>query len=123
VTGKVTDSATGELLPGVSVIVKGTTVVTATGVDGNYSISAPRNSALIFSFVGYTTEEVSVGNRSMVNVSLKLDVTDLDEVVVVGYGTQKRANVVGAVASVDGDQLDITAIPMPGWNSGTQKFC
>jgi TonB-linked SusC/RagA family outer membrane protein len=105
VTGKVTDSASGEVLPGVSVIVKGTTVGTATSVDGNYSISAPRNSALIFSFIGYTTEEVAVGNRSVVNVSLKQDITDLDEVVVVGYGTQKRANVVGAVASVDGDQL------------------
>jgi len=107
VTGKVTDSSTGESLPGVSVIVKGTTVGTATGIDGNFSISAPRNASLIFSFVGYTTQEVAVGSRTVVNVSLKLDVTDLDEVVVVGYGTQKRANVVGAVTSVDGDQLSL----------------
>lgn len=105
VTGKVTDVASGEALPGVSVVVKGTTTGTATGVDGTYSLSVPRNSVLVFSFVGYIPQEIAVGNRTMIDVSLKLEVTDLDEVVVVGYGTQKRANVVGAVASVEGDQL------------------
>lgn len=107
VTGKVTDSTTGEAIPGVNVMVKGSTTGIATNSDGKYSLNAPRNAVLVFSFVGYISQEVAVDGRNVVDVALKLDITDIEEVVVVGYGTQKRTNVVGAIASVDGDQLAV----------------
>jgi TonB-linked SusC/RagA family outer membrane protein len=106
VTGKITDSSNSEGIPGVTIIVKGTTSGTITDVDGNYTLSVPnRNSILVFSFVGYKSQEIAVNNKTVINLGLVLAMTDLDEVVVVGYGTQKRANVVGAVASVDGEKL------------------
>lgn len=109
ISGKVTDSTTGESIPGVNVVVKGTSIGTATSLEGSYSLSVPRNAVLVFTFVGYISQEVAVENRTLVNVALKLDVTDLDEVVVVGYGSQKRANVIGSVTSIDGEKLE--AIP------------
>lgn len=110
VSGKITDSSTKESIPGVNVVVKGTMNGVVTDMDGNYTISVPdRTTTLIFSFVGYNSQELVVGDKSSINVSLVSSMTDLDEVVVVGYGTQKRANVVGAVASVSGDKLQ--AIP------------
>ncbi len=109
VTGKITDP-TGASVPGVTVMVKGTTTGVITDIDGNYSISnVSENATLQYSFIGMKSQEVVVGNRSQINITMIAELTDLDEVVVVGYGTQKRANVVGAVASVEGDKL--TAIP------------
>lgn len=109
ISGKVVDE-TGSPLPGVSVVVKGTTVGVVTDVDGNYSLSIPTEAeTLVYSFVGMKTQEVVVGNRISINITMLADVTDLDEVVIVGYGTQKRANVIGSVASMDGDKLK--AIP------------
>lgn len=110
VSGKITDSANREAIPGVTIIVKGTTIGIVSDIDGGYTINVPnRNSVLVFSFVGYKTQEIVVSNETSINVSLVSDVTDLDEVVVVGYGVQKRANVVGAVASIGGEKL--LAIP------------
>lgn len=110
VTGKITDSSNKESIPGVNVVVKGTTNGVVTDFDGNYTLDVPdRNSVLVYSFVGYNSQEISVGDKDVIQVSLVSSMTDLDEVVVVGYGTQKRANVVGAVASVSGEQL--LAIP------------
>lgn len=104
--GKVTDAKSGEAMPGVNVVVKGTTNGKITDIDGFYSLTGlNRNDVIVFSFIGYVTQEITVGNNSTLNVALVLVETDLDEVVIVGYGTQKRANVVGAVASVDGEQL------------------
>jgi TonB-linked SusC/RagA family outer membrane protein len=109
VAGKVTDQ-TGAAVPGATVLVKGTTNGIVTDMDGNFSLSnVPANASLVFSFIGMKTQEVAVGGKSVIDITMAADVTDLDEVVVVGYGTQKRANVVGAVASVDGEKL--TAIP------------
>ncbi|NCB09718.1 MAG: SusC/RagA family TonB-linked outer membrane protein, partial [Bacteroidia bacterium] len=97
ITGKVVDEA-GVPLPGVSVVVKGTTVGIVTDLDGNYSLSVPADAkTLVFSFVGMTAQEVEIANKTNISVTLIAEVTDLDEVVIVGYGTQKRANVVGAV--------------------------
>lgn len=110
VSGKITDSATKEGIPGANVVVKGTTNGVVTDMDGNYTLSVPdRNSIIVFSFVGYDSQEIQVNNKTNIDVALVSSMTDLDEVVVVGYGTQKRANVVGAVASVSGDKLQ--AIP------------
>ena len=109
VTGKVTDQ-TGASVPGAAVLVKGTSAGIVTDIDGNYSLpNVPESAILQFSFIGLKSQEIAVGGKSVVNVTMAADVSDLDEVVVVGYGTQKRGNVVGAVASVDGEKLQ--AIP------------
>lgn len=105
VTGKVTDPD-GEPLPGVAVRLKGTSTGTVTDVDGNYTISVPdENAVLIFSFIGFASQEVTVGNALVVNIKLQEETSTLDEVVVVGYGTQKKINLTGAVDVVDGEVL------------------
>ena len=105
VQGKVTDEK-NEALPGVTVQVKGTTTGTSTGVDGSYSLSVPNgNATLVFSYVGYTAQEIAVNNRTVINVTLKADAKALEEVVVVGYGTQRKADVSVAVASVEGEAI------------------
>nr|WP_293841225.1 TonB-dependent receptor [uncultured Arsenicibacter sp.] len=105
ISGKVTDK-TGNGLPGVSVVVKGTTRGTTTDQDGNYLLNIPNGSiTLIYSFIGYETREVEVKNQTQINISLENDVKSLEEVVVVGYGTQKKVNLTGAVAAVDGGEI------------------
>lgn len=105
VKGKVTDE-TGGGLPGVSVIEKGTNNGATTDGNGQFSITVKgANSVLVFSFVGYLAQNVTVGSQSMVNVSLKPGTATLDEVVVVGYGTQRKATVTGAVVAVQGERL------------------
>ncbi|WP_293785449.1 TonB-dependent receptor [uncultured Pedobacter sp.] len=99
ITGKVT-SEDGPI-PGVSVRVKGSTTVAQTNVDGSYSISAANGSILVFSYIGYLTAEKTVGTAKIINVSLKTDAQGLDEVVVVGYGTQRKGNLTGAVSTID----------------------
>ncbi len=102
ITGKVTDGDTGDPLIGVTVQVDGTTTGTVTDLDGQYSIVAPSSDAvLIFSYVGYITQEQTVGNQRVIDVVLAPDVVGLEQIVVVGYGTQKKANLTGAVATVD----------------------
>ncbi|MBW6534036.1 MAG: TonB-dependent receptor [Mariniphaga sp.] len=106
VTGKITDSQTGETLPGVNVVLKGTTQGTVTMVDGTYSIEVPSAEAvLIFSFIGYTTQEIPVGQRNEINVELEISTTQLDEIVAVGYGTARRRDLTGSVASISGEEL------------------
>jgi TonB-dependent starch-binding outer membrane protein SusC len=105
VKGKVA-SETGEGLPGVTVLVKGTTNGTATDAEGNYSLSVPGGSGtLVISFIGYQTQEVAINNRSTINVTLVPDAKSLEEVVVVGYGVQKKETVTGSVAAVKGADL------------------
>jgi TonB-linked SusC/RagA family outer membrane protein len=107
VSGKVTGSA-GDALPGVSIVVKGTTTGTNSDTDGNYVINVPSGDAtLIFSFIGYVTKEMNVAGLSKVNVTLDLDVTALEEVVVVGYGTQKKSDITGTVASLPRERLEL----------------
>lgn len=100
VSGKVTDD-TGEPLPGVNVVEKGTTNGTVTDISGNYSISVDQNATLVFSFVGYLSQEVGLGGRSAIDVELAPDVQQLSEVVVVGYGTQEKKEITSAVVQLD----------------------
>jgi TonB-dependent starch-binding outer membrane protein SusC len=105
VKGKVVDDQ-GQGLPGVNVLVKGTTIGTTTDVDGNYSLVAPdENGVLVFSFIGYMTQEVPVNNQTTINVTLQADVISLSEVVVTGYGTQSKRDITGSVATIDNKQL------------------
>ena len=106
VTGKVTDS-TNEGMPGVNVQVKGTATGTITDFDGNYSIDVPDSkSTLVFSFIGYVTQQVPVGGKKVLNVQLKDDTQTLDEVVVVAYGTARKSDLTGATASLRPDAND-----------------
>ena len=101
IKGTVTDEK-GEKLPGVSISVKGTTRGTTTTSNGDFSISIPDNKAtLVFSFVGYESQEVQVNNRTDFSITLKVDIKSLEEVVVVGYGTAKKKDLTGAVSSVN----------------------
>jgi TonB-dependent starch-binding outer membrane protein SusC len=107
VNGKVTDAQTGELLPGVSIFVKGTSQGTTTNNAGEFSIKvSDAKASLVFSYVGYEAREAFIGNRTTLNISLKLDDKTLDEVVVVGYGTQKKTEITGAVAKYKNERMD-----------------
>jgi TonB-linked SusC/RagA family outer membrane protein len=111
VKGKIT-SSTGETLPGVSIVVKGTTTGTVTDVEGDYSLNVPDpNSTLVISYVGFLTEEEPINGRTTINVQLAQDVKTLSEVVVIGYGAQSRRDITGSIASVKGE--DIKAVPLP----------
>jgi len=110
ITGKVV-SANGEALPGVTVLVKGTTTGTATGVDGSYSLNVPETAGtLIISFIGYATQERPFSGPGTINITLADDAKALEEVVVVGYGTQKREDVTGAISSVSAAQIEKTPV-------------
>lgn len=110
VSGVVRDKATNESLPGVSVLEKGTKNGTVTNVDGRYELSVSEGATLIISYIGMNTQEVKVGSSSTINVTLESSVEDIDEVVIVGYGQQKKANLTGAVASVDTKVLEARPI-------------
>ena len=111
IKGKVTD-AQGMALPGATVIVEGTTVGTITDMDGNYSIQAPGSGAILqFSYIGYVTQKINVGKQTVINVTLAEETTLLNETVVVGYGTQKKATLTGAVSAVSGENLVKRTIP------------
>ncbi|MDO1450387.1 TonB-dependent receptor [Rhodocytophaga aerolata] len=108
VSGTVTDDA-GQSLPGVNVVLKGTTNGATTDVDGKYSITVPDgNGILIFSYIGYVSQEVPISNRSSLNVSMAPDIKSLEEVVVVGYGTQSRGTVTGAISTIQSEDLTRT---------------
>ena len=99
ITGTVSDNA--GTLPGVTILIKGTSEGTSTDIDGNYTLIVDKGAVLQFSFVGYKTKEIVVNKQAVINVTLEADQQQLDEVVVVGYGTQKKVNLTGAVTSVD----------------------
>ncbi|NLA49849.1 MAG: TonB-dependent receptor plug domain-containing protein, partial [Bacteroidales bacterium] len=106
VTGKVTDSQTGEAIPGANIIITGTAIGTMTDVNGNFSITVPeRNAILTFSFIGYKSQEILVSGRSVIDISLEPEVLGLEEVVVVGYGTQSRLTLTGSVSSTQGQEV------------------
>jgi len=105
VKGKVV-SANGEPLPGVSIVVKGTTTGTVTDMDGKYTLSSiPANAKLVYSFIGFTQSEVAFTNQAEINVTLKEDTKQIEEVVAIGYGTAKKRDLTGAVAQVKADQI------------------
>jgi TonB-linked SusC/RagA family outer membrane protein len=106
VTGKVTDKESREPIPGVNVQVKGSSIGAVTDVDGLYNINFPADAnTLVFSFVGFLSQEVEVDGREVINIQLSPDVKSLEEVVVVGYGTQKKADVTGAVGSIKNENI------------------
>ena len=102
VSGKVTDKVNGQSLPGVSILIKGTNSGTITNVDGGYKLSLPDNSdaTLVFSFIGYVSQEVKVGSQQVIDIKLDADVSSLNEIVVVGYGTQNKRDITGSVGSL-----------------------
>ncbi len=112
VTGKVVDVSNNEALIGVNVVQAGTTNGTITDLDGNYSIEVPSNSSLQFSYIGYISQTIAVNGKSSIDCFLSTDDKELEQVVVVGYGTQRKEAVTGSVASVKGDVMR----EMPGSN-------
>ncbi|MBR4234366.1 MAG: TonB-dependent receptor [Bacteroidales bacterium] len=103
-TGTVSD-VSGEPLPGVTVMVQGTSNGTTTGIDGSYQLSAPAGGVIVFSFMGYATRELPWDGRGPLNVTLEEDTLFLDDVVVVGYGTAKKETLTAAVSAIKGDEL------------------
>ena len=104
--GTVNDELTGNPLPNVSVVIKGTTKGTVTNQTGDYNINAANSDVLVFSIVGYEAKEETVGSQTVINVALKKGTSKLEEVVVVGYGTKKKVNLTGAVGTVTSEELE-----------------
>ncbi len=105
ITGKVTDEK-GAAMPGTSVGVKGTSLGTATDADGNFNLTVPGADAiLVFSFIGYDSQEIPVGSQTVFNVAMKLSTSNLDEVIVIGYGTQKKSEQTAAISSISGEDI------------------
>ena len=107
ISGKITSEEDGEGLPGVNVLLKGTSTGTVTDVDGNYKIEVPNaETVLVFSSIGFLTEEIVVGNQTEINVALVPDIKALEEIVVIGYGTQKKSDLTGSVAQVKSKEIN-----------------
>jgi len=104
ITGQVNDS-NGEPIPGVTVTVLGTNVGTVTNLEGQYTIDAEEGATLVFSFIGFKSQNVPISNQSIIDLTLEEDMASLDEVIVVGYGTQKKANMTGSVATLGGEEI------------------
>ncbi|WP_317170099.1 SusC/RagA family TonB-linked outer membrane protein [Rhodocytophaga rosea] len=110
VTGKVSDEK-GDAVPGVNVLLKGTTTGTATGSEGEYSITVPDgNGTLVFSYIGYVNQEVPINNQSIINVSIVADIKSLEEVVVIGYGSVQRKDLTGSISSVGNEAIKDLAL-------------
>ena len=104
-TGKITDDV-GEALPGVAILVEGTGTGTVTNINGEYSINVSADQSLVLSFIGFRTITVPVNGKSQLDVSMEVDVAELEEIVVIGYGTQKRSHLTGSVSKVTNEKLD-----------------
>ncbi|MFT3737880.1 MAG: TonB-dependent receptor [Breznakibacter sp.] len=113
VTGTVTDASTGEPMPGVTVVVKGTTNGTITTPMGTYSLKASAGNVLTFSFIGFKTQEVTLVSQTAVNVALEPEVVGVDEVVVIGYGVSKKKDLTGSVQTVSAKDFNQGAITSP----------
>ncbi|PZR34505.1 MAG: SusC/RagA family TonB-linked outer membrane protein, partial [Azospira oryzae] len=112
ISGRVTSAEDGGALPGINILQKGTTNGTVTDATGNYKITLiPGSTTLVFSFIGYTTSEIEVGTRAVVDVPMEVDVKQLSEVVVVGYGTQIKQDLTGNIASVAGRDINNLSVP------------
>ena len=105
ITGKVTAMEDNEGLPGVNVVEKGTSNGTVTNVNGEYSLEVSEGATLVFSSVGYTTEEVEIGNRSVIDLTMTQDIQQLQELVVIGYGERERRDVTGAISQIDSKEI------------------
>ena len=119
VSGTVIDREDQLPLPGVSVIIKGTTIGTVTDAEGKYNLAAPSNqSIIVFTFVGYTTQEIQVGSQNLINVSMSQDLRQLSEVVITGYGSQLKQDLTGNIASLKGEE--IKNVPVPTFEQALQ---
>ena len=118
VSGKVTSAEDGSALPGVNVLVKGTTNGAVTDVDGKYSLSVASGGTLVFSFIGLKSAEVPIGERTVVDLAMAADVQQLSEVVIVGYGSQIKQDLTGNIARVKGQ--DIASFPLPSVDAALQ---
>ncbi len=111
VTGKVTDATTGEILPGVTIVIKGTTTGVASDPDGTFAIDVPSNNTVLqFTSVGYTPQEISVGSRQVLNVEMQSDVTMIEELVVIGYGFKKKRDLTGSISSISSSNIEDTPV-------------
>ena len=110
VSGTVTDAEDGQPLPGVSVVVKGTVQGTVTDTNGKYTIAAPADAILLFSFIGMTTQDISIAGRQVINVELQLSAHEIDEVIVVAYGTAKKSSFTGSASTVKSEQLSARSV-------------
>ncbi len=106
ISGTVTASDDGSRVTGANVYIKGTSTGTVTDVDGKFSLEANKGDVIVISFIGYLSEEITVGTQTTINVSLNPDLINLNEIVVVGYGTQKKSDLTGSVATVSSDELN-----------------
>lgn len=113
VSGTIKDAESGEPIPGVNVVAKGTSNGTVTDIDGKYSVNADSNTILVISYVGFETQEIAVGTRSTIDIDLGYDVSQLGEVVVIGYGQVDRGDVTGSVIAIDSDDFNKGAISTP----------
>lgn len=119
ISGKVTSVEDGSTLPGVNVVLRGTTAGTVTDIDGNYTLSIPSTGGvLVFSFIGLATEEVEIGVRSVVDVAMTADIKQLNEVVIVGYGEVDKRKLISSVASVSGEE--ISKMPVMSFDQALQ---
>jgi TonB-dependent starch-binding outer membrane protein SusC len=118
ITGTITDATDGSTLPGVTVVVKGTSQGTTSDPDGNYEITADASAVLVFSFIGMQSKEEPINSRNIINVSLQPAVVGLDEVVIVAYGTQQKRNVIGSLSGVSSS--DFEDIPLVSFESALQ---
>ena len=118
ITGTISDES-GEPLPGVSIVVKGTTRGAVTNLEGQYTVEAEDpTSVLVFSYVGYLTQEITVGNQTVIDIALEADVYGLEEVVVIGYGTVKKSDLTGSVVTIDGEEFEDK--PISSFEQGLQ---
>jgi TonB-linked SusC/RagA family outer membrane protein len=110
ITGKITDSSDGSPLVGANITIQGTTTGTVADVDGNFSIQAGPGDVLVFSYVGYTSQEIQVSDQTVINISLELAYEALDELVVVGYGYTKKSDLTGAIVSLNSEDLAVRPV-------------
>ncbi|NSL90855.1 TonB-dependent receptor [Chitinophaga solisilvae] len=106
ITGKITNGNGGQPLPGVTISIKGTNRGTVSNADGGFTLTAPENSTLVVSFIGFTTQEIPVNNRQQIDIALTESVKQIDQVVVVGYGTQRKVDITGSIAQIKGDEIN-----------------
>jgi TonB-linked SusC/RagA family outer membrane protein len=119
ISGTVTSADDGSTLPGVNVVLKGTTVGTVTSIDGKYTLSVPADGGtLVFSFVGLASQEVEIGTQSVINLQMVQDVTELSEVIVTGYGVEQKRDLTGSVASIKSDVIQ--DLPMQSFDRAMQ---
>ena len=110
-TGKVTAKSDNMPIPSANIVIEGTRTGVATDFDGNYQIQVKRGDVLVFSYIGFATQRITIDAQTVLNVVLEDDAAELEEVVVIGYGTQKKSHVTGSISKVVNDDLDQIAVP------------